>query len=69
MPPIHLLYALKQHGGYFIMITDKLSFCVTLKEQNGTVTIFAEPSVGKAGNVLSLPQINCLLKLHQQLAC
>lgn len=51
------------------MVTDMLSFWVSLEQQNRAVTVFAAPSGGKAGNVLSLPQINYLLKSEQQLVC
>lgn len=51
------------------MVTNTLSFWVSLKRRNRTATVFAAPSGGKAGSVLSLPQINYLLKSQQQLVC
>lgn len=65
--PLHAILCHLTVWGCFIMVTDMLSFWVSSKQQNRPVP--AAPSGGKAGKVLSFPQINYLLKSQQQLVC
>lgn len=65
--PLHAILCNLTVWGCFIMVTDMFSIWVSSKQQNTPVP--AATSGEKAGNMLSFPQINYLLKSQQQLVC